>query len=142
VEPHILYHTADLLITLEAESLEELFIDAARALSALLSPSGSDVPSACEYEIAFEGGSAEQALVNWLNELLFLFDAKSFLACDYEVISFEPGDGGVRARVRLLGINVSEAGIEKSLEIKAATYHGLEIRSAEGKYRASVLFDV
>lgn len=145
-------HPADIRVALESSSLEELFIDAARALAAIIC-SGQEKENnfspGRELELEISGESFEQLLVNWLNELIYLFDSDQLIPVEYSSLSISgqnPASPGPHKqtlvfRVKFLTAKLPET--EGLIEVKAATYHGLEIKVNErGRYTATVLFDI
>ncbi len=130
-------HTADLGVTLTAGSLSELFASAGAVLADLMYD-----PAAVEEresrEVALEAASAEELLVRWLNELLYLREVGEFL---WKTVEAEE-EGGTRLRATLRG-EVFQAG--KHIPrggIKAATYHQLRISRERDAWSARIIFDV
>lgn len=78
-------------------------------------------------------------LVEWLNELVFLLDARGFIAARAEVAM--TGPHGVEAVVR--GEAFDPLRHERRLLVKAATYHGLSVRNTDdGAIMAEVVLDI
>ena len=125
-------HTADIGIELRGGTREELFEAAAEAVAELLS---DENPTRRETrEISLEGADLESLLVDFLNELIFLASERGWLAGSAGVKLIP---GGLRA---VLKGGELPSGI--SNEIKAATYHRMNIRKEKGQWLTEVLFDV
>jgi len=88
-------------------------------------------------EISVEAGDTEALLVEWLNELIFLFDTEGLLGRRFDVL--EIGDGRMRARV--WGETRDPARHPTKIAVKATTYHRLQVVQRDG-WRARVIFDV
>ena len=137
-----LEHTADVGIEVEAPSLETLYAEAAIALCDTLTHREA-VRTSIEREIAVEATDGELLLVDFLNEVLFLFDTEALVFSSAEVRLLrdsEPSAVGLRATLggeRYDG----ERHPLRSL-VKAVTYHGLRVWRDGERWRARVLFDL
>jgi SHS2 domain-containing protein len=89
-------------------------------------------------EIAIEqkADNLEELFINWLNELLSLSATQEIIFSDFCFTKLTreglqaKGYGGVMSHYRF------------KTEIKAATYHELEIKKAGPRWQARVIFDV
>ncbi len=134
-----LNHTADLGIWVEARDLSELFANAALALSDLLVECHSDLPccfiSRC---LSIEQADLETLLVGWLRELLYVWSVeKRYVA---RVSSIQLREYRLTATIELDYYDVKRC--ELLHDIKAVTYHQVEVKPTENGYRAQVIFDV
>jgi SHS2 domain-containing protein len=133
-------HTADLGVEIEASSFEGLLADGLLALTdALTDVEGVSVE--LELPVDLRAPSREDLLVEWLSELVYLFDTKSVLLCqaDLEVVG-EPGGWHLRGTVR--GERYDPDRHEIKTLIKAITYHQLEVSSSARGWSARVIFDL
>jgi len=126
-------HTSEVLVHLSAPTLEQLLVEAGRALAELMSdePAG---PVEGEDAIALEAPDHAALLVQWINELLFLSETRKRIFSRFEVERV--GEGAVRARVQ--GWTPSRL----RTQVKAATFHRLSVRSGPEGLRAEVILDV
>ncbi len=85
-----------------------------------------------------EADGPEALLVAWLEELLFLTDARGLLFRSFEVDAVEEGRAAGRAR----GEQVDRERHALGVGVKAVTRHLLEVSPVPGGYRARVLFDI
>ncbi len=129
-----LEHTADLYVEARGEKLEDIFANCALALYDSICDINK-ISYSEERMVEVEGEDYQELLVNFLNELLYLFETEGFVASDVEVV-FE----GKKLTARLKGETYDREKHGARYEIKAATYHGLEINEKEGYAR--VLFDI
>lgn len=129
-------HTADLAVRAWAPDLRGLIEEAARGMLDLML-SGQPAPE--EYvEVLGEGRDPEDLLVDCLREILALWAVDRRLPVSVEVTNLQ--EGRATCRTGIVGREVASEVLEQ--EIKAATYHGLQITQVEGGYEVTVVFDV
>lgn len=133
----ILEHTADVGFRAWAPDLRALFEASARAMFAI-SASLEAVRPAETREIAIDGEDYESLLVNWLSELVSLFDAGLFAPHSYEVLEISP----MRFVCRCTGEPRDPARHPWKLIVKAVTYHQLEVAQRDGRWEATVFLDI
>ena len=133
----ILEHTADIGFRAWGANPGELFANAARAMMAIAE---EDDPVSQESErlIEIAGEDYPSLLVNWLSELLYLFDSNEFVAGTIEVESIKPD----YLKARLTGEPRDPARHRWKLIVKAVTYHGLEVGDSEAGWTARVFLDI
>lgn len=131
----LLEHTADLGIRAWGWSLPEAFEQAARALVHVM---GIERPPPGErWMVKASADDEESLLVAFLNELIWLHEAKSVVFAGIEVIAVAPR--GIVAEVETVPLEDAPAGIE----VKAATYHQLAITRGPGsRVEVRVFLDV
>ena len=134
----ILEHTADVGIIVRGTRVEELFEKAAYGMFDLM-VSLSTVYPVGKYKVHIESPTLEDLLVDYLSELLYVYCVEYVVMSDFNVIIKETNEG-----YKLTGIALGEP-LDKTkhaikMEIKAVTYHELEINLKEGFVK--VLFDI
>jgi SHS2 domain-containing protein len=127
-------HTADLAIELWAPDEPALLVEGARALVELLTD-GATVDGTTARVVALEALDAEDRLVRWLAEVLYLATTEGFLVCD---AALELSGSRLRGTVR----GQADAAERLVTEIKAVTYHDLRLERGPAGFRARVVFDV
>jgi SHS2 domain-containing protein len=133
----VLDHPADIGFEAFGSTREEVFANAARALFHLLLDLDSVEPRT-EVAVLVEGSDPASLLVNWLSELLYLNDAEGWLFSEFEVERLD--DRSLAARAR--GEKFDRTRHRAKLQVKAITYHQLELeRTAEG-WHAQVYVDI
>jgi SHS2 domain-containing protein len=132
----ILEHTADIGIRVRGNSLSELFWKAIHATVDLLS-GGIEIQPLMEKDFSIKEENVEMALVGVLEEIIYFFENKLFLPSDCSVSIEED-----LYKINLKGNIVSPEGIKEGTDIKAVTYHKLEIKKVDDKYEATVIFDI
>jgi SHS2 domain-containing protein len=142
IKYRLLDHTADLRIEVFGKGKEGLFVSAGEALADLLV--GVDrlgEGEAIRREVSATGETIEELLVDWLRELLYVFSVKGVVLFRFEIV--EMTEKGIKAACIGEKFDIERHGIKT--DIKAVTYHGLEIEIDGGEgdsYRAAIVFDV
>jgi SHS2 domain-containing protein len=132
----IIEHTADVGIIARADTVEDLFAAAAEGMLAFIIDRNDVRPDETRRRTV-EADEREGLLVAWLNDLILLLNADGFVPADVRVL--ECTDTRLVADVR--GEPVDLARHRFRLDVKAATYHQLEVSRPNG-WRARVIFDV
>ena len=130
-------HTADLGITVQAGSLESLFKEAARAVSELIV--GKRVfRSAEEIRISVSGKDWPDLMVNWLREVLYLWNGKNLVPGPVDILRIEQFTIEAMVSVDSTPCNPHDV----LTEIKAVTYHGISVEKQASDWQARILFDI
>lgn len=133
----IIDHTADVGIIAYGADVEELFSNAALALFSLIAePESIDEELRLGVEVRSKG--RDNLLVEWLNELIYLFDVKHVLFSRFDINSLTPN----RLKANCYGEEFSPLKHKINVGVKAATYHMLKLDRNGNGYRAQVIFDV
>ena len=117
-------HTADVGLHAWGSSLEDVFAEAAIGLVRAMGR--ADGPPIHE-EVALDAPDLDALFVDWLSEVLFLFDARQVV----------PGDVGVRIDRERCALSATIDGVkaehfvQEGPAVKAVTYHGLELSETE-----------
>lgn len=133
-------HTADIAVELSASSIEELFHCAVEAWDKAM----LDAELMFEDErvkLDFEADTLEELLVNFLSEINFLFLTKKWFCTGVEEIHLHK-NSIYKLTARLAGLNVDTSKIDFNQEIKAITYHQLEIKKEDDKFSTRIIFDI
>jgi SHS2 domain-containing protein len=135
----IIDHTADVGIRVEGASLEELFQAAAEATFDLMVESRRSYIPSIEVPISIEAPNADQLMVRWLQELLFIFDTRRLVLSKFYIDDID----ATHLEGTAVGMKYDSTRHHQRLEIKAVTYHRLKVeRTGEGRWRAEVIFDI
>ncbi len=133
----ILDHTADIGIIVYGENLKALFENAGKAFFHLITDLRK-VRLREERKISIKGESLDRLMVDWLNELLYLHDVENLLFKEFKVESV--GEEGLKAIAK--GEPFQEGVHAIKTEVKAVTYHRIEVRKKDRGWRAQVIFDL
>ena len=135
-----LEHTADIAYKVSGKTLEELFKEAARAWTFTVADISS-YDKKRNIELNFSEDSYESLLVSFLSELNFLFLTKNILC--YEIVTLSLLDNEEKLlSVTARAIDVTQHNCIVREEIKAITYHQLNIFKNEKGYETKLIFDV
>lgn len=130
-------HTADTGITVEAETLQELFARAAWGMFSIITDPEKVVCRSSE-SIGVEATDLEALLVRWLSELNYRHVTRHLVYGRFEVLELEPH----RLVARVCGETIDPTRHTVYTEIKAVTFHGLAIRPVNTGWRAEIIFDL
>jgi SHS2 domain-containing protein len=133
----ILDHTADIGIIIHGDNLKALFENAGEAFFNLITDLRK-VKRRIERRVNIGGESLDRLMVDWLSELLYLHDVENLLFRGFKVDSV--GEDGLRAIVK--GELFQEGVHVIKTEVKAVTYHQIEVRQVNRGWRAQVILDL
>ena len=134
-----LEHTADAEFVAYGATLDEAFVNAARATYALIVDPCRVEPATCR-EVRLSSGSLDYLLYDWLAELLYLTEIEHLVFSQFEV-RITGGEGDYSLEGRACGEAIRPVH-EVSLHIKAVTYHDLRVEKRNNRYEAQVLLDI
>jgi len=143
-----LEHTADLQIRVYGTSISELFKNALIGMFQIIRP----VTDACTFvnnrlecpelpvkrEIELSAPSLDILLVDFLSDALYYSDINNEAYLDADVI-YEKKDDEHTISATIQGIKIT--GFDE-VEIKAVTYHELEIKETKEGFRVDIVFDI
>lgn len=130
----VLEHTADVGLRATGDDLADALADLLVGFGHLVCPDG-EVEARDPETIEIEADTLDDLVVDLLDELNFLHQMEGFIPADAEV---DLAKGHLTARLRGETWDKDRHGY--LMEIKATTYHGLEVDEDPG--RIAVLFDV
>jgi len=135
-------HTGDVGIEAAAPDVESLFACCAEALFDIIAGEAAVRP-ASPAPISVEAPDLESLMVRWLRELLYLHDTGGWLFSEFEIERIEAGPSACRLAAVARGERPDPEHRPPLTELKAVTYHQIEVRSAPGSgWTARVVFDV
>ena len=132
----IVEHTADIGIEAYGKTLEEAFENAAKGMFSIITNNGK-IERKIERKIEISrDGDDEMLLVDWLSELIYLHDVEKLVFGDFKV----------KINDKLVATAYGEKYDREKhgygIEIKAVTYHMLEIKRNKKGFVIKVLFDI
>ena len=134
-------HTADVGIRGYGETLEEAFEAVALALFAVMVDVRRVEARECR-RVEVDGGDLKALLYSFLEELLVLHDIEGIVFGDFEV-RIEKSEKGYLLRAKACGEPLDYEKHEPREEVKAITYHDMEIKRLEdGSWMAQLVPDI
>ena len=129
-------HTADVGIIAYGADVNQAFANAARALFSLITEL-DDVEEVLYRDVELIAPDQESLLVEWLNELIYLFDTENIILKRFDISQLN----NTRLKARSYGEKVDSSKHRLKTGVKAATYHMLKVDEGDG-CKVEVLFDI
>lgn len=133
----LLEHTADTGIRVRGQDLKELFANAALGMISIMADPQA-VNQTSRLPIDIQGEDLPGLLVAWLNEIIYLIEAKEMLFSRFEIDSLT--DDSLTGAV--VGEAIDPTRHDLRTQIKACTYHDLKLGKEDSHWVAQVIFDV
>lgn len=130
-----LAHTADIGLLMSAPDGATLFAGAARAMFGLIYEQLAGPLTAASRQVTVQAPDPESLLIDWLNELLFLYEVDDLAYTEVTMARWGPTQ--LEATVR--GRRPTRPPV---LHIKAATYHQIRVRPVPTGWEAQLFFDI
>ena len=132
-------HTADVGVAVRAATLRGLFGSAAQALFDLMCDPKTVRPRR-RRRITVSGSSAEDLLVRWLSEIVYLHETRHwvFSSCALQRVDRAACTAVGEVRGEPFDADRHRAG----REVKAVTYHQIGLSRRRGLWRVRIVFDV
>lgn len=133
-------HTADLAIEVSAPGRDELFAEALLAFTDCVTDRRRVEPRV-ERRLTAESETLEELMLEWLGAALVRFELDGLLFSAARA-AVKKAQAGWSIDAVCLGEAWSEERHPLKVLIKGVTYHGLEVASGGGLWRARVIFDI
>lgn len=134
-----LEHTADAEFIAYGGTVDDTFVNAARAMAGLVIDP-ADVKPEVEKRVELTGDALDTLLYDWLSELLYVSEVDRIVFSGFEV-HIAPEGGGYRLEAKVLGEPI-ERHPDVFMHIKAVTFHDLRFEKKDNYYEAQVLLDI
>ena len=133
----IIDHTADIGIVAYGADIKLVFANAALGLFNLMADL-DDFEEGLQRELELSAEDVEVLLIEWLNELIYIFDVEHIIFKKFEIEKLT----STQVKARCFGEKMKPEQHKLKREIKAATYHMLRISKEDGTYKVQVIFDI
>jgi SHS2 domain-containing protein len=133
----VIEHTADIGIAAYGADLKQVFANTARGLFSLITELDA-ISEKNVYHIQVSAPDREALMVNWLNELIYRFEAKDMLFHRFTINTLTDTE----LKATGYGEKIDLAKHELKIQVKAATFHMLKIKQNNDGWEAQVIFDV
>lgn len=130
-------HTADIAVRVYGKDLKELFANAAFSMFDIIADL-EGLNESVSVGVELKAASREELLIAWLDELLYNFYTKGIIFFRFDITLLSEELLSAKAYGRHVGENRNRL----KTEIKAATYHDLNIRESNEGYSVDIVFDV
>jgi SHS2 domain-containing protein len=130
-------HTADLGLRASATTLEELLVEAARGLLAMMVANPEAVRPVQTKTITIAADEPSYLMFDWLHELLYAFETDRLLLAEFNL---QLKDGRLTATCR--GEPMDSTRHQMEHEVKAITYHALRVEQTADGWQAEVIVDI
>lgn len=134
-------HTGDIGIRVTAPTLPALFERAAAGTFHVLTDLSAVQPTT-ETSISVEGRDREALMVRWLSDLNYRHTVDRQLFCAFSVAAIEETDDGFRLTGTARGEAIDPNRHTVYTEIKAITFHGMDIQHTDAGWTVQVIFDM
>jgi SHS2 domain-containing protein len=134
-------HTADIKFQAYGETQEEVFENAALAMFNVIIDTGK-VSGDTTREITLKSPDLEALIVDWLSELLYIFEVEEIIFREFRVEKIREEESGYSIKAQALGEKYYPDSHPFETEIKAVTYNQLEIVKTPSGWKAQVVVDI
>ncbi len=134
-------HTADVAVRLEGDNYEDLIRTAAAAWREVVLENSQGAPVE-KKQLTFETSSLEELLVNCIDELNYLLTVKRWVFYTFEYLKVEKSEEIWKLNAEIAGELLDPQRHSIEIEIKAVTFHQLNIEKENGVYRTLLVFDI
>ena len=133
----LLDHTADLGIIVRGRNLRNLFEVAAKSMMYIM-VKGKPVDTTKTLNLSVEGYDLADLMVRWLGEILYLFEGEHELVTGVEITSVSHSHLDATLETVSFDTNLHEI----LCEIKAVTFHQIEVVKKDDHWEARIIFDL
>ncbi len=134
-------HTADIGLEVKGQTLEELFIEAARGWKQLVLEDAQTQP--IHYKaIQLTATDIHDLLVQWLSELNYLLTVQQWVVHDVPQLTIQKTSDQFILNAKVAGEPFDPNRHYVYFDIKAVTYHQLDIKYQDGFYNTRIIFDI
>jgi SHS2 domain-containing protein len=133
----IMEHTADVGVIAIGETLADALSWLACGMFSIVADLDTVEPRE-SVEFSVQSSDIDSLAVDWLNELLYRYEAEFFLPNRFDL---SVDEAGTCLTARCTGERFDTERHSMATSVKAATYHGLEVSRDDG-WRIQVILDV
>lgn len=133
----IIDHTADLGITVRGTDIRDLFEEAARSITHLM-VKADPAKETKTIKISVTGCDSADLMVRWLGEILYFFEGENKIVIHVRIDTISPSHLNATLKTVPFDPNTDEI----LYEIKAVTYHQIEVAEKGDHWEARIIFDL
>ena len=136
-----LEHLGDAYIEAYGSSLEEAYSNAALAMFEVMTDTTKVEPK-IEDSVEVNGNDLKSLLYSWLESLLVKFDIENRLYSKFIIGKILADGDSYILRARIFGEDFDPQKHPSKTDVKAVTFHLMEIECSESNYRLRFLLDL
>lgn len=136
-----LEHVSDAYVAAYGKTLEEAFQNAAEAMFETMIET-STVALTLEEVVKVEGHDREELLYNWLEALLLKFEIEGKVYRKFEIEDIKERNSGFALKAIIRGEPYDAEKHRPKVEVKAVTYHQMEIKEQKRGYEVKFILDL
>ncbi|MCD6296336.1 MAG: archease [Deltaproteobacteria bacterium] len=133
----IIDHTADVGITVRGTDIKNLFKEAAKSITHLM-VRANPAKETGTVKLSVEGCDSADLMVRWLGEILYLLEGENKVVTHIGIDSISPSHLDATLKTVPFDPNTDEI----LYEIKAVTYHQIEVAEKGDHWEARIIFDL
>ncbi len=133
----LLDHTADLGIIVRGRNLRNLFEVAAKSMMYIM-VKGNPADTTKTLKLSVEGYDLADLMVRWLGEILYLFEGEHELVTGVDITSVSHSHLDATLETVSFDTNLHEI----LCEIKAVTFHQIEVVKKDDYWETRIIFDL
>ena len=133
----VIDHTADLGITVRGTDIKDLFEEAARSITHLM-VRADPAKETKTIKLSVTGCDSTDLMVRWLGEILYLLEGDNNMVIHTRIDSISPSHLNATLKTVPFDPNTDEI----LYEIKAVTYHQIEVAQKDDHWKARIIFDL
>lgn len=137
----LLDHTSEMGVRAAGDTVAEAFAEIARGVFSIQVDRAAVRPDR-ELSVRVEGRDLEECLVEYLNALITAQDIEEVVLSEVTEPRIVGGGEGFVVEGAAQGVGREAARGHCETEVKAVTYHGLEVEEIPAGWRATVVVDV
>jgi len=134
-------HFSDVGIISSGKTVEDLFSISAEAMFGVMAEI-SDIGTSKSFDVTVASDDLESLMVDWLSELLFIFDSEETLLSKFDVQSIEKKDDEYILNSIVFGDPTDNKIQRFKTEVKAVTYNKLRVEKKDNFWEAEVVLDL
>ena len=139
----ILDHTGEARFKVEAKNLESIVKDSVKGLLLLyFGKVPKNAKNKKEIEIEVDGVDFEESLVRFLNEIIFMFDAKKSVALKVKDVKIQKTKEGFKIKAKVEFSKLDPKKHIPLIYIKAVTRGGAKLKKTKKGWSISFIVDI
>lgn len=136
-----LEHTADIFIEAYGNNLEEVYENAALALFEVMTDT-SKIDQTLSEIVKVRAADNFELLYNWLEQFLIKFEVENKIYSKFEVKAIKKINSELILSAKIFGEPFNHEKHPSKVEVKAITYHEMDIKEHNGLFKARFLLDI